>query len=76
MKLGPALMALHGGAFVVTMLLLLWREQGARVGAPRSGVIPAPPENPAYAETVFTAPPAGMVIAPTSMSSSTPGMPT
>lgn len=33
MKLGPALMALHGGAFLVTLLLLLWREQGARLGA-------------------------------------------
>jgi lipopolysaccharide export system permease protein len=76
MKLGPALLALHGGAFVVTLLLLLWREQGARLGAPRSGVLPAPPENPAYAETTFAAPPAGVVIAPASMSTSTPGVPT
>lgn len=76
MKLGPALLALHGGAFVVTLLLLLWREQGARLGAPRSGVIPAPPEKPGYDETVFAAPPAGMVIAPASMSNSTPGVPT
>lgn len=76
MKLGPAMLALHGGAFVVTMLLLLWREQGARLGAPRSGVLPAPPENPAYAETVLGPVPAGVVIAPSSMSSSTPGVPT
>ncbi len=76
MKLGPAMLALHGGAFVVTMLLLLWREQGARLGAPRSGVLPAPPENPAYAETVLGPVPAGVVIAPASMSSSTPGVPT
>ncbi|WP_082938534.1 LPS export ABC transporter permease LptF [Mitsuaria sp. 7] len=76
MKLGPALLALHGGAFLVTLLLLLWREQGARLGAPRSGVLPAPPENPAYAETTFAAPPAGVVIAPASMSTSTPGVPT
>ena len=69
MKLGPAMLALHGGAFVVTMLLLLWREQGARLGAPRSGVLPAPPENPAYAETVLGPVPAGVVIAPASMSS-------
>ncbi|MFX1681105.1 LPS export ABC transporter permease LptF [Mitsuaria sp. CC2] len=75
-KLGPALLALHGGALVVAMLLMLWREQGARLGAPRSGVIPPPPENPAYAETVFSAPPASLVIAPASMSSSTPGVPT
>ena len=76
MKLGPAMLALHGGAFVVTMMLLLWREQGARLGAPRSGVLPAPPENPAYAETVLGPVPAGVVIAPSSMSSSTPGVPT
>jgi len=76
MKLGPAMLALHGGAFVVTMLLLLWREQGARLGAPRSGVLPAPLENPAYAETVLGPVPAGVVIAPASMSSSTPGVPT
>jgi len=76
MKLGPALLALHGGAFVVTMLLLLWREQGARLGAPRSGVVPPPPESPGYDETVFAAPPAGVVIAPASMSTSTPGVPT
>ena len=76
MKLGPAMLALHGGAFVVTMLLLLWREQGARLGAPRSSVLPAPPENPAYAETVLGPVPAGVVIAPASMSSSTPGVPT
>ena len=76
MKLGPAMLALHGGAFVVTMLLLLWCEQGARLGAPRSGVLPAPPENPAYAETVLGPVPAGVVIAPASMSSSTPGVPT
>ncbi len=74
-RLGPALLALHGGAFAVTMLLLLWREQGARLGAPRSGVLPAPPDNPAYAETVLAPPPAA-VIAPASMSSSTPGVPT
>ncbi|HEY8876643.1 MAG TPA: LPS export ABC transporter permease LptF [Roseateles sp.] len=76
MKLGAAMLALHGGAFLVTMLLLLWREQGARLGAPRSGVLPAPPENPAYAETVLGPVPAGVVIAPASMSSSTPGVPT
>jgi lipopolysaccharide export system permease protein len=58
------------------VLLLLWREQGARLGAPRSGVLPAPPENPAYAETVLGPVPAGVVIAPASMSSSTPGVPT
>ncbi|WP_431258025.1 LPS export ABC transporter permease LptF [Roseateles chitinivorans] len=76
MKLGPALLALHGGAFLVTLLLLLWREQGARLGAPRSGVLPAPPEKPGYDETVFAAPPAGVVIAPATMSGSTPGVPT
>ena len=76
MKLGPALLALHGGAFAVTMLLLLWREQGARLGAPRSGVTPAPAQAPGYDETIQAPPPAGVVIAPASMSSSTPGVPT
>ncbi|WP_423599469.1 LPS export ABC transporter permease LptF [Roseateles sp. MS654] len=95
LKLGAALLALHGGTFVVTMLLLLWREQGARLGAPRSGVLPAPPEHPGYAETVLAPLPAGFeagpgiaaspagapatnptVIAPASMSSSTPRVPT
>jgi len=76
MKLGPALLALHGGAFAITMLLLLWREQGARVGAPRSGVTPAPAEAPGYDETIQGPVPAGVVIAPASMSSSTPGVPT
>ncbi|WP_416763438.1 LPS export ABC transporter permease LptF [Roseateles sp. So40a] len=76
MKLGPALLALHGGAFAITMLLLLWREQGARLGAPRSGVTPAPAEAPGYDETIQGPVPAGVVIAPASMSSSTPGVPT
>ncbi|WP_343631696.1 LPS export ABC transporter permease LptF [Roseateles sp.] len=72
MKLIPGLATLHGAAFLVTLLLLVWRDHGARLGAPRSGVIP-PPAEPAAAAAQA---PAGAIIAPASMSTSTPGMPT
>ncbi|OWQ92054.1 LPS export ABC transporter permease LptF [Roseateles aquatilis] len=74
MKLGPGLLALHGAAFAITMLLLAWRDLGNRLGAPRSGVIPPPSPPPAPPAAGAATP--GSVIAPASMSSSTPGMPT
>lgn len=49
--LGGALLALHGGAFLITLVLLAWRDMGNRLcwpwkRAPRSGPPPAPPPQP------------------------------
>lgn len=42
----PALAVLHGGAFVITLSLLAWRDMGNRLRAPWRREPPAPPAPP------------------------------
>ncbi|UXH76410.1 LPS export ABC transporter permease LptF [Roseateles amylovorans] len=47
MKLGSGLLALHGAAFIVTVLLLIWRDMGNRLSLRRpSKSAPPPPSTP------------------------------